>query len=174
MKRSIKSVIAATAAMFMCTAPAMASIPVVPAVSTITASAYYTPNAFESFADNWTPEITGLSGVTCNLGHVDYEINFSNNTAKIKGIDKADSRIKIPAQLKVSRSNNKNKYFTIKITAIGDQAFQYKDGTTKDANGKLLKGAPLTKIDLSAARYLQSIDNNAFQHCTALSDISIL
>ena len=175
MKRSIKSVIAATAAMFMCTAPTMATIPFVPAVNTITASAYYTPNAFESFADSWTPEITGLSGVTCNLGHVDYLINFSNNTATIKGIDYADSRIKIPAQLKVSRSTNKNKYFTIKVTEIDNQAFQYKDGMTKDPKNpdRLLMGAPLTKIDLSAAKYLQTIGNNAFKHCTALTSIDI-
>ena len=173
MKRSMKSIIAATAAMFMCAAPAMASVPVVPAVNTITASAYYTPNAFESFDDNWTPEIRGLSGVTCNLGHVDYEISFSNSTATIKGIDYADSRIKIPAELRVSKSDKPNEYITIRVTSIDNQAFQYKDGKTKDADGRLLKGAPLTKIDLSAAKHLTTIGNNAFNHCTALTDITI-
>ena len=85
MKRSIKSIVAATAAVFMCAVPTIASVANLPAANSITASAYYTPNAFADFEDSWTPEVTGLTnfGAPINLGHVDYQLDQSAKTATI-------------------------------------------------------------------------------------------
>lgn len=165
MKRTVKSVIAATAAIFMCTAP---SIPFVPAVTSLTASASYTPNLFADFEDSWTPEVTGVSDLNkvLNLGHVDYRLDVSAKTAKVLGIDKADSRIKIPARLKVN-----GQYYN--ITAIENGAFQNKDGKRLANGASAPKGAALTMINLSAATYLKEIGNEAFQNCTSLTSITI-
>ena len=47
MKRSVKSVIASAAAIFMCAAPAISSVPVLPVVESITASAAQYPVALD-------------------------------------------------------------------------------------------------------------------------------
>ena len=168
MKRSIKSIVAATAAVFMCAVPTIASVANLPAANSITASAYYTPNAFADFEDSWTPEVTGLTnfGAPINLGHVDYQLDQSAKTATIKGIDNPDSRIKIPARLKIN-----GQYYN--ITKIDNGAFQNKDGKRLPDGSNAPKGAALTKIDLSAASYLTTIGNEAFQNCTSLTSITI-
>lgn len=161
MKRTIKSIIAAASAAFMCAAPVLTSVSSTPIVNTISASAAVYVNAYESFDNSWIPSITGVDiHSTINLGHVNYTIN--NGQATIVGMDKQDSKIKFPAGIKV----NGNYYPT---TAIGDNAFQNKDGK-KLANGKAApQGAALTMVDLSAAVNLKVIGNGAFDGCTQLT-----
>lgn len=164
MKRTIKAIIAATGAAIMCAAPVFTSVSSTPIVNNITASASYVVNAFDSFDNNWVPSITGVSnGVTkVNLGHVDYEFDRNAKTAKIVGMDKADSRIKFPKGINV----NGTFYAT---TAIANSAFQGKDGQ-KLANGAAApKGAALTMVDLNAAVNLKTIGNDAFNGCTKLT-----
>jgi hypothetical protein len=164
MKRTIKSIIAAASAAFMCAAPVLTSVSSTPIVNSISASAAVYSNAYESFDNNWVPSISGVSnGVTkVNLGHVDYEFDRNTKTAKIVGMDKQDSCIKFPKGINV----NGDFYAT---TAIGDNAFQNKDGK-KLANGKAApKGAALKKVDLSAAVNLKVIGNGAFDGCTQLT-----
>ena len=167
MKKSVKAIIAAAAASFMCAVPTVSAVSNVPTINSISASASYTPNLWEDFDDNLIPEVTNVSDLTkkINLCHVDYTINTKNKTATIMGIDNADSRIKIPAQIKVNG-------VLYKITKITDNAFKDKDGVTKE-NGRLKMGAPLTKIDLTAAKYLEDIGTNAFMNCKQLKSIEI-
>lgn len=168
MKRSIKSIIAATAAIFMCAVPMAASFSNIMTTSSITASAYYYPNAFASFADNWTPEITGVSNLNqrFNLGHVDYELDLQHQTAKIVGMDRADSKIKIPACIKINGT-------IYEVASIENGAFKNKDGKRLPNGEAAPMGAALVQFDLSAATHLKTIGNEAFQNCTSLESIVI-
>ncbi len=170
MKRAIKSIVAASAAIFMCAAPMATSVANILPTGCITASAYYIPNAFDSFDNDWTPTITGVTEADLNhginLGHVDYSFNIQDKTASVQGIDKADSRIKIPARLSVN-----GEYYN--VISIANGAFRNKDGKKLSEDEPAPMGAPLTKIDLSAATYLTSIGNEAFQNCTALESLTI-
>lgn len=170
MKRAIKSIVAASAAIFMCAAPMATSVANILPTGCITASAYYIPNAFDSFDNDWTPTITGVTEADLNrginLGHVDYRFDIQNKTASVQGIDRADSRIKIPARLDIN-----GQYYN--VTSIANGAFRNKDGKRLPNGDAAPMGAPLTKIDLSAATYLTSIGNEAFQNCTSLESLTI-
>lgn len=165
MRRSIKSVIAATAAIFMCAVPTVSSLSFIPEVPSITASANYYVNGFADFDDDWTPTVTGATNLhNINLGHVDYELDSNALTAKVVGIDHPDSKIKIPARLSIN-----NKYY--KVTEIKDSAFDGKDGKRLPDGSNAPMGAALTYIDLHAATYLTKINNYAFRGCTSLATV---
>ena len=163
MKRSIKAIVAAAGAAVMCAAPALTSVTSTPVVNSISASANYYPNLYETFDDDFAPVLSYYNGVSdtgvYSGGHADYR-KISNNAVEVIKIDVADSRIKIPAQVKIG-----NKLYNVE--KIADRAFQNKNGTR---NGM---GAALTKIDLSAAKYLTTIGDEAFQGCTGLTSITI-
>lgn len=162
MKKTVKTIVAAAAASFMCAVPTVASFANVPTATSITASAYYIPNSCEDIPDDFIPNLSYYNGVydtgVYSGAHVDYK--KCPGGVEVYRIDVADSRIKIPARVKI----NDVEY---KVIRIGNGAFKDKNGTP---NGM---GAALTKITFSAYSELEEIGANAFQGCTKLKEIKL-
>lgn len=162
MKKTVKTIVAAAAASFMCAVPTVASFANVPAATSITASAYYIPNSCEDIPDDFIPNLSYYNGVydtgVYSGAHVDYK--KCPGGVEVYRIDVADSRIKIPARVKI----NDVEY---KVIRIGNGAFKDKNGTP---NGM---GAALTKITFSTYSELEEIGDDAFQGCTKLKEIKL-
>ena len=104
MKRSVKSVIASAAAIFMCAAPAISSVPVLPVVESITASAAQYPVALDYMGKGYAAN--GLL----------YQFNGGNSVALIGRITNVSS-INVPACVTINNYN-------YKVTTIAAEAFR--------------------------------------------------
>ncbi len=166
MKRSVKAIVAATCAAFLCAAPAISNV--APVINSISASAYYIPNAYADIDHNFIATIsydhTDDQGRTIYNGcHLDYRfetLRTGESVIMVCGSDLAVSIVNVPNRVKL----NGQIYW---VGGIAEGAFTDKNGTQ---NGH---GAGLTKLILSNATYLKEIKPNAFKNCTALTSVDL-
>jgi len=168
MKRSIKAIVAATGAAFMCAAPALSSVTPAPVVNSISASAYYIPNAYSDIDHTFVATISfdhvDDQGRAIYSGcHLNYRFDTTTDgrtVIMVCGCDFADSIVNVPSRV----SLNGTIYW---VGGITDGAFMDKNGTQNN------HGAGLTEINLENATFCYEIKTNAFKNCTKLKTLKL-
>ncbi len=149
MKRSVKSVIASAAAIFMCAAPAISSVPVLPVVESITASAAQYPVALDYMGQGYAAN--GLL----------YRFN-SGSTVSLVGRITNVSNIKVPAYVTINGINRA-------VTKIGAGAFRVTaidDHPDWFTNHHYNYTTSIHTVDMTDAYNLTEIEDRAFQYQT--------
>ena len=149
MKRSVKSVIASAAAIFMCAAPAISSVPVLPVVESITASAAQYPVALDYMGKGYAAN--GLL----------YQLNGNNSVALIGRISNVSS-INVPACVTINNYN-------YKVTTIAAEAFRVAaidDHPDWFTNHHYNYSTSIHTLNMTDASNLTEIGDRAFQYQT--------
>ncbi|MBQ6181707.1 MAG: leucine-rich repeat domain-containing protein [Ruminococcus sp.] len=168
MKRSIKAIVAAAGAAVMCAAPALTSVTSTPIVNSISASAYYIPNAYSDIDHTFIATIsfdhiddkgrTIYSG--CHLNYRFENTKDGQNVIMVCGCDFADSIVNVPSRV----SLNGQIYW---VGGIAEGAFMDKNGTLNN------HGAGITEINLENSTFCYEIKANAFKNCTKLKTLKL-